>query len=68
MTSERYTEGTASSTPKNEASDGEGSPEQPQPKETATVKWEDDSHNPWNWPTWKKVLQVAMLSSSAFLA
>jgi hypothetical protein len=35
---------------------------------TSVVAWEDDPHNPWNWPTGKKVLQVVMLASSGFLA
>ncbi|KAF7560488.1 hypothetical protein G7046_g3656 [Stylonectria norvegica] len=30
--------------------------------------WDDDPNNPYNWPAWKKALQVVMLSSTALLA
>lgn len=33
-----------------------------------TTEWRDDPHNPWNWPTGKKMLQLAMLSLNALLA
>ena len=33
-----------------------------------TVDWEDDPHNPQNWPASKKAIQVTMLSSSGLLA
>lgn len=32
------------------------------------IDWNDDPHNPMNWPAWKKTLQVMMLSSTALLA
>lgn len=30
--------------------------------------WDKDLFNPWNWPTWKKAVLVASLSSMSFLA
>lgn len=30
--------------------------------------WNTSPENPFNWPSWKKALQVVMLSSSAILA
>lgn len=30
--------------------------------------WARSPHNPWNWPSGKKVVQVVMLSMNAFLA
>jgi hypothetical protein len=30
--------------------------------------WNDNPANPWNWPAWKKTLQVVMLSSTALLS
>ncbi|KAH7114018.1 major facilitator superfamily domain-containing protein, partial [Dactylonectria macrodidyma] len=43
-----------------------------QPKEhpevTDELDWDNNPHNPYNWPAWKKVLQVVMLSSAALLA
>ena len=32
------------------------------------VNWDDDPQNPYNWPAWKKTVQVVMLSSIALLA
>lgn len=29
--------------------------------------WEDDLRNPWNWPTWKKLIQLAMLCAMGFV-
>lgn len=37
-------------------------------KENTTIDWNDDPLNPLNWPSWKKVLQVVMLSSAGILA
>lgn len=34
----------------------------------AVIDWEDDPHNPLNWPTWRKVHLVVMLATMAFLA
>ncbi|PON25212.1 hypothetical protein TGAM01_v205898 [Trichoderma gamsii] len=31
-------------------------------------QWEHDPENPWNWPTWKKVVMVVMISSQALTA
>lgn len=43
-----------------------------QSKETPDVvdelDWDNSPHNPFNWPARKKVLQVVMISSAAFLA
>ena len=33
-----------------------------------TVHWDDDPQNPYNWPAWKKTMQIVMLSSIALLA
>jgi hypothetical protein len=33
-----------------------------------TDDWNTSPENPFNWPSWKKALQVVMLSSSAILA
>jgi hypothetical protein len=30
--------------------------------------WETDPHNPYNWPSWKKFLQILMISAAAFTA
>lgn len=59
-----------------EATSSSGSPEndaaveQPETgvKENDAVDWNDDPHNPLNWPTWKKMLQVTTLSSTGLLA
>lgn len=37
-------------------------------QENDDLDWENSPHNPYNWPGWKKALQVVMLSSSAILA
>lgn len=34
----------------------------------AVVSWEEDKRNPTNWPRWRKLHLVIMLSSFAFLA
>lgn len=34
----------------------------------AILDWDNDPHNPLNWPAGRKALQVMMLSSSALLA
>lgn len=36
--------------------------------EATAINWETDPENPLNWPTWKKVHLVIMLSSMAFVA
>lgn len=36
--------------------------------EDTDEEWDKSTHNPRNWPTGRKLLQLAMLSSSAFLA
>lgn len=33
-----------------------------------TWDWDADPANPYNWPGWKKALQVLSISSSAFVA
>ncbi|KAI8716176.1 MFS domain-containing protein [Fusarium sp. LHS14.1] len=49
--------------------DGEGTTQESETSDNAQMsRWEDDPHNPLNWPLWKKALQVAMISSSGFLA
>ncbi|KAI3546453.1 major facilitator superfamily transporter [Colletotrichum abscissum] len=35
-------------------------------QEASEWKWEDDSSNPYNWPKWKKNLQLAMISMVGF--
>ncbi|UQC83828.1 major facilitator superfamily transporter [Colletotrichum lupini] len=35
-------------------------------QEASEWKWEDDSSNPYNWPKWKKNLQLAMISIVGF--
>ena len=48
---------------------GEGITQESETSDNAQIsRWEDDPHNPLNWPLWKKALQVAMISSSGFLA
>lgn len=48
---------------------GEGTTQESETSDSAQIsRWEDDPHNPLNWPLWKKALQVAMISSSGFLA
>ncbi|CEI67367.1 hypothetical protein FVEN_g5749 [Fusarium venenatum] len=37
-------------------------------EEQDTDNWDTSPENPYNWPAWKKALQVVMLSSSAILA
>jgi hypothetical protein len=37
-------------------------------QEKDELDWDNSPHNPFNWPAWKKALQVVMLSSSALLA
>ncbi|KAL7908439.1 MFS general substrate transporter [Trichoderma velutinum] len=34
---------------------------------THSTPWEDDPRNPWNWPTWKKLIQLAMLCAMGFV-
>jgi hypothetical protein len=38
------------------------------PEEQDADDWDTSLENPYNWPAWKKALQVVMLSSSAILA
>lgn len=48
---------------------GEGIAQESETSDNTQIsRWEDDPHNPLNWPLWKKALQVAMISSSGFLA
>ncbi|KAF4438015.1 hypothetical protein F53441_12867 [Fusarium austroafricanum] len=35
---------------------------------TQALDWDNSPHNPYNWPAWKKTLQVVMLSSAGLLA
>ncbi|KAG5811993.1 hypothetical protein H9Q74_005120 [Fusarium xylarioides] len=49
----------------------EGEIEAARPKEQGEVDeldWDNSPHNPFNWPAWKKALQVVMLSSAGLLA
>uniref|UniRef100_A0A0D2XM13 Major facilitator superfamily (MFS) profile domain-containing protein n=1 Tax=Fusarium oxysporum (strain Fo5176) TaxID=660025 RepID=A0A0D2XM13_FUSOF len=49
----------------------EGEIEAARPKEqveTDELDWDNSPHNPFNWPAWKKSLQVVMLSSAGLLA
>ncbi|KAF5637283.1 polyamine transporter 4 [Fusarium tjaetaba] len=49
----------------------EGEIEAARPKEqgeTDELDWDNSPHNPFNWPAWKKALQVVMLSSAGLLA
>ncbi|KAF5631037.1 major facilitator superfamily transporter [Fusarium sp. NRRL 25303] len=36
--------------------------------ETDELDWDNSPHNPFNWPAWKKALQVVMLSSAGLLS
>lgn len=39
------------------------------PREDKSVDdWATEPHNPMNWPAWKKVLQVVMLSACGILS
>ncbi|RGP59015.1 hypothetical protein FSPOR_11637 [Fusarium sporotrichioides] len=40
----------------------------PKEQDTNGLDWDSSLDNPYNWPAWKKALQVVMLSSSAILA
>lgn len=46
-------------------SSGEAKPPE-SAQEASEWKWEDDSSNPYNWPKWKKNLQLAMISIVGF--
>ncbi|KAI1015918.1 hypothetical protein LB505_004001 [Fusarium chuoi] len=51
----------------------EGEIEAARPKEqieseTDELDWDNSPHNPFNWPAWKKALQVVMLSSAGLLS
>lgn len=48
--------------------DIEGGREKASVQENEDMDWDKDPHNPFNWPAWKKALQVSMLSSVALLA
>lgn len=34
--------------------------------QTPTWEWRDDPANPYNWPKWKKNVQLAMIAITAF--
>ena len=36
--------------------------------DSSTWNWDTDAHNPYNWPTWKKTLQIIAISGVAFVA
>lgn len=38
------------------------------PEKAAQIAWEDDPRNALNWPTWKKVHLIVMLSSFGFVS
>lgn len=48
--------------------DIEGGREKESVQDSEDVEWDKDPHNPFNWPAWKKALQVIMISSVALLA
>lgn len=43
-------------------------PEPAATKDATAIDWDTDPQNPLNWPARKKLLMVAMISSSAILA
>jgi hypothetical protein len=48
-------------------SDPEAAPGQKEPTKQE-FDWDNDPHNPYNWPEWKKALQIAAISACAFTA
>lgn len=44
----------------------ETSPEQESDGSPSAWKWESDPHNPYNWPKWRKNVQLAMIALVGF--